>query len=124
MSAALDILAQAKQLGVTFKVVDGGLRYSGSQAAVKSILPALRAHKAEILSELSGGPSGLPEPEPSKPTEPDPAHCPPDRRRFSPVAGKPWLSQCEACGACRCTMLTADANPVTGATHLESVGAL
>ena len=64
------IIRKIESYGVTLTALDGALKLKGDQTAVNAVVHLVREHKAAILEELSGGPSGSPAP------SSDPWECP------------------------------------------------
>lgn len=60
MSAA-KILHELEMEGVTVRVDQGALKLVGRSEAVAKVKSIVLEHKAEIINELTGGPSGLPD---------------------------------------------------------------
>lgn len=66
----VSIIRKIESHGVTLTAQDGALKLKGEQSAVNAILHLVREHKAAILNELTGDPSGSPAP------SSDPWECP------------------------------------------------
>jgi len=60
----VSLLQTARQAGITLHLEDGSLRYQGKSSAVKALLPAIRAHKVELIA-LLGANDDRPPPSPS-----------------------------------------------------------